>query len=91
MVYALENFFFRTRVLQYHTWYVKVPAHVRERNNSSSTIISTLRRLPVETDNIFFCKELGGAQYLVRKPSSPLTYWSRNEVNRTCGSKVIAV
>ena len=41
-VCARKNFF-RTRVLQYYIWYVKVPAHVRERNNSSSTIISTLR------------------------------------------------
>jgi len=39
--------------------------------------------------DIFFCKELGGAPYVVGKPSSPLTYWLRNGVNRTCGSKVI--
>ena len=40
-----RKIFFCTRVLKYHIWYVKVPAHVRERNNSSSTIISTLRRI----------------------------------------------
>ena len=36
-------FFFGTRVLVYHSLYVKVPAHVRERNNTTSTIITTLR------------------------------------------------
>jgi hypothetical protein len=39
--------------------------------------------------DIFFRKELGGAQYVVGKPLSPLTYWSRNGVDWTCGSKVI--
>jgi hypothetical protein len=36
-------FFLGTRVLVYHGLYVKVPAHVRERNNTTGTIITTLR------------------------------------------------
>ena len=39
---ALENFFC-TRVLVYSGLYIKVPAHVRERNNTACTIITTLR------------------------------------------------
>jgi hypothetical protein len=35
--------FFCTRVLVYSVLYIKVPAHVRERSNTTSTIITTLR------------------------------------------------
>jgi hypothetical protein len=38
---ALEIFY--TRVLVYRRLYIKVLAHVRERNNTTSTIITTLR------------------------------------------------